>query len=142
MPDVLAPLAAHLFTGEPDAPRLLGSRCAPCDVTTFPVQSTCPRCGRGDLLETEYRETGTLWTFTIQNFPPKSPPYAGVGEFIPYAVGYVEFAGQGLVEGRIDCADPESLAIGMPMRVRLCAFESAGGARSIHCFRPLAEDGG
>jgi uncharacterized OB-fold protein len=34
---------------------------------------------------------GTLWTWTIQCFRPKSPPYAGDAEsFEPYGVGYVE----------------------------------------------------
>jgi uncharacterized OB-fold protein len=61
---------------------------------------------------------GTLWTFTIQNFIPKSPPYARVETdetFEPYGVGYVEFEGQARVEGRLTEADPTRLRIGMEM---------------------------
>lgn len=138
-----APIGDHLFTGGPDRPRLIGSRCPHCSVMTFPVQSSCPRCGRRDVQDTEYAETGTLWTFTTQNFPPKSPPYAypPTPEFTPYAVGYVEFAGQGLVEGRIQCADPAALRIGMPMRTAICAFGGTATepSRWIHCFRPISE---
>jgi hypothetical protein len=35
---------------------------------------------------------GPLWTYTVQSFPPKSPPYTGA--FEPYGVGYVERAGE------------------------------------------------
>lgn len=137
------PDTGHLFTGEPDHPRLIGSRCAHCAVTVFPLQAGCPRCGSGDMREIEYADTGTLWTFTTQGFPPKSPPYVPPpeSEFTPYAVGYVEFSGQGLVEGRIECTDPSALRIGMPMRVDVRRFGGPDDAATwwIHCFRPIAE---
>ena len=41
---------------------------------------------------------GTLWTWTVQGFRPKSPPYEGTDEFVPYPVGYVELAGEAKVE--------------------------------------------
>ena len=39
------------------------------------------------------------------------------GEFVPFAVGYVEFPGCLRVEGRLTENDPARLRIGMPMRV-------------------------
>jgi uncharacterized OB-fold protein len=60
---------------------------------------------------------GTLWTWTTQGFEPKPPYVADEGDFRPYGVGYVEFAGYLRVEGRLTEADPERLAIGMPMEV-------------------------
>jgi uncharacterized OB-fold protein len=69
-------------------------------------------------------ERGTLWTWTIQGFEPKSPPYVADGEFVPFAVGYVEFSGYLRVEGRLTENDPARLRIGMPMRV--VAHDHAG----------------
>lgn len=135
------PIADHLFTGGPDTVHLIGSRCRQCAVMTFPMQSACPRCGGADMAEAQYDRIGTLWTFTTQEFAPKSPPYAftPADDFTPYAVGYVEFAGQGVVEGRIDCDDPSALRIGMPMETGLCEFGDATAGKSwwTYCFRPI-----
>lgn len=53
-----------------------------------------------DWEETELPREGTLWSWTIQRFRPKSPPYAGPEAFEPYAVGYVDL-GSIIVESRL-----------------------------------------
>jgi uncharacterized OB-fold protein len=83
----------------------------------FPLRERCPSCASSDVAETLLPERGALWTWTTQGFEPKSPPYVADGEFVPFAVGYVEFAGYLRVEGRLTESDPERLRIGMPMRV-------------------------
>ena len=111
------PAAPGLWT-EGDEPRLIGSRCGQCGVMTFPRQADCPRCTGQAREEALFDRRGTLWTFTTQNFIPKSPPYAIVETeetFVPYGVGYVEFEGQARVEGRLTVADPTQLEIGMEM---------------------------
>ena len=61
---------------------------------------------------------GTLWTWTIQGFPPKAPPFAGCAEpFTPFGVGYVELAGQVRVEARLTESDAKCLTIGMEMEL-------------------------
>ena len=61
-----------------------------------------------------------MWTWTIQCFEPKSPPYAGAaGPFEPFGVGYVELPGELRVEARLTEADPARLRIGMPMELVL-----------------------
>ena len=80
---------------------------------------------------------GTLWTWTTQGFEPPSPPYvAGEGEFVPYAVGYVELPGFLRVEGRLTESRPERLRIGMPMEVLV----SGNGGRPSFAFAPVEED--
>ena len=60
---------------------------------------------------------GTVWTWTVQRFPPKSPPYEPPPEgFSPFAVGYVELAGGERIEAVLD-VDPASVHIGMRVRV-------------------------
>jgi uncharacterized OB-fold protein len=97
--------------------RLVAGVCRDCDTPTFPVRERCPTCASTAVAETLLPETGTLWTWTTQGFEPKSPPYVADGEFVPFAVGYIEFDGYLRVEGRLTESDPERLLIGMPMRV-------------------------
>jgi uncharacterized OB-fold protein len=82
---------------------------------------------------------GTLWTWTIQCFPPKSPPYAGSpDEFEPFGVGYVELPGELRVEARLTEADPERLRIGMPMELVLLPAPGRHGALT-YAFRPVEQ---
>lgn len=61
---------------------------------------------------------GTLWTWTVQRFAPKSPPYAlECAQFSPFALGMVELAGGDRVAAVLDVADPASVHIGMRLRV-------------------------
>ena len=96
--------------------RIVAGTCGDCGTVMFPVRERCPACGAAEVAETLLPERGTLWTWTVQGFEPK-PPYVPDGEFVPYAVGYVEFPGYLRVEGRLTESDPARLRIGMPMRV-------------------------
>ena len=71
------PIAPGLFTWPAEEPQLIGGKCAACGVVTFPKQGSCPRCNGQDIVEELLDRRGTLWTWTIQGFLPKSPPYAG-----------------------------------------------------------------
>jgi uncharacterized OB-fold protein len=123
-----------LIAGTPDAPQLIGSECRACGVVAFPAQSSCAACTSSDVTERRLARRGTLWTWTIQCFPPKSPPYAGdPDEFEPYGVGYVELAGELRVEARLTEADPERLRIGMPMELVLAP--APGGV--TYAFKPV-----
>jgi len=98
--------------------RLWGSRCGACGTVTFPQQSSCPNCARDGAERHPLPTEGRLWSWTVQGFPPKSPPYAGSAEdFEPFGVGYVELAGEVRVESILTTADPEALTIGMAMRL-------------------------
>jgi uncharacterized OB-fold protein len=121
-----------LLAGTPDAPVLLGSACRRCGTVTFPRQASCPRCTSTDVGEHRLARQGTLWSWTIQRFRPKSPPYTGPEEFEPYGVGYVELPGEVRVEARLTESDPARLRIGMPMELTL--LDGAAFA-----FKPVEE---
>jgi uncharacterized OB-fold protein len=131
------PVAPGLFTSG-DEPQLIGSTCADCGVMTFPKQADCPRCTGDRMEEALFARRGTLWTFTTQQFIPKSPPYAIVETeetFVPYGVGYVEFEGQARVEGRLTEADPSKLRIGMEMETVVVPLMDGV---VTYAFRPVA----
>jgi uncharacterized OB-fold protein len=59
--------------------------------------------------------TGTLWTWTVQRYAPKSPPYVPpAAGFAPFTVGYVELPEGVRVLARLDIR-PEDAEIGMPV---------------------------
>lgn len=116
------PVAEGIFTWPSDEPRLLASKCEGCGNHMFPVQADCPKCSGTSTETVELSRTGTLWTWTVQGYPPKSPPYAGdvnPATFEPYGVGYVDIDRQVRVETRLTVADPEQLEIGMALEMVL-----------------------
>ena len=91
------PIAEGLTTGSVTEPRLLGSRCVECGAYAFPAQDGCPRCSVMGMERVELSRTGTVWTWTSQEFLPPAPPYAGpetTETFERYYVGYVELDGE------------------------------------------------
>ena len=113
------PIAEGLFTWPSDNPALLASRCRQCGIATFPAAESCMACSGQDVSIEELPRKGTLWTWTVQQFMPKSPYRSNETPetFTPYGVGYVELPGGVRVEGRLTENDPEKLAIGMEMEL-------------------------
>ena len=119
------PVAEGLFTWSDDPPRLIASRHRRTGAISFPAEPTS-----ADADEVLLSRTGTLFTWTTQQFVPPSPPYTGNTDpdsFTPYAVGYVEFPEGILVEGRLTEADPERLAMGQQMELVLIPFRTEPG---------------
>ena len=121
------PLAEGLFEVDGGRPRLIGGRRLSDGRMVFPF----PRGPEAQHYERILlADEGVLWSYTVQRFRPKSPPYAGDDNeesFEPYALGYVELPGQVIVESRLNVADFASLTIGLPMRLVLTPFHKAGG---------------
>ena len=108
---------------------LRGSTCPDCGVATYPVQSACPRCGAG-LREVELSRRGLLWSWTVQRYPPKSPPYVPPATgFTPFAVGYVELP-EGVRVAAILDVPLDDIAIGMPLRLGVRAGSAVPRARA------------
>ena len=136
------PIDAGLFAGSLESPRLRGSRCGACGETTFPAQRGCPSCTAQGCDEVELSPRGTLYTWTIQRFPPPVP-YAGDTEnFVPYAVGYIELPEGVRVESRLTESDASRLAIGMQMELAIEPFAVDDEGREVvtFAFAPVVAD--
>jgi uncharacterized protein len=111
---------SRAVTGATEFPALAGlrgSRCADCAVTGYPADAVCPRCGRATS-PVALSTVGALWTWTVQRFAPKSPPFvAPPGGFQPFALGYVELPEGVRVAAVLDIDDLASIRIGMPLRI-------------------------
>ncbi|WP_228539427.1 Zn-ribbon domain-containing OB-fold protein [Nocardia sp. XZ_19_385] len=112
--------------------RLRGGRCAACDEIHFPVGTACPRCGGDDIRVEPLADEGVLWSWTVQRFPPPSPPYVpSAAEFTPFGLGYVELPGQVIVESLLTECDPARLHIGMPMRLVEFSVPTESGETAV-----------
>jgi uncharacterized OB-fold protein len=135
------PIAEGLFTWPSARPALLGSRCQQCGVATFPAADSCMACSSQDVRVEELPTRGTLWTWTIQRFMPKSPYRSNESaeSFTPYGVGYLELPGGVRVEGRLSENDPEKLHIGMEMDVVFEPYRTEENGDEVinFFFRPV-----
>jgi uncharacterized protein len=136
-------VGAHLLNLQGTAPTLRGSRCTRCGERYFPATRGCTRCSSTELEPCDLGGEGRLWSWTVQDFLPKTPYDSGETEhdFAPYGVGYVELACGLKVESRLTLADPARLRIGMPMELTLQAYRCPPGAEPVFtfAFAPIGE---
>jgi uncharacterized protein len=127
------PIAPDHFRTQPQL-RLIGGRHRRTQKLVFPM----PANAAYDPVELPDR--GTLWSFTVQRFAPKSPPYCGTEPFVPFAVGYVELPGALIVESRLAEVPFDSLRVGMPMELTTIELGDAGKGTAVRsfAFRPSA----
>lgn len=122
-------IAEGLFTEEA-APRLVGGR----DPETGRIVFPCPAKGYEAW---PLRRDGRLWSYTIQRYRPKSPPYAGPEDFRPWAVAYVELPGETIVEARLANVAFEDIRIGMDLELTFVPLDPAlPEPVMIHAFQP------
>ena len=146
------PVAEGVFTWPADEPQLIGSHFPESGVTTFPQSTSCPKTASRVVEQVLLPRRGTLWSWTIQGFLPKNPPYAGretQKEFVPYGVGYVQLGGADgvggcdpgsvIVETRLTENDPAKLEIGMEMELVVVPFTTDDQGRDVvtYAFAPV-----
>lgn len=122
----LSPIAAGLWDDGPP-PRLIGGRKASGEIV-FPLPDEPLEPVERVALST----TGTLWSWTSQEFQPK-PPFSGPEPFEPFLLGYIELPNEVIVESRIVGTSIDRLELGMPMQFVIVPFDES---RSTFAFRP------
>lgn len=127
MPTTPEPIAERLLAFDAGKPiALIGGRDRMTGRLVFPCPEDPQRFDAVTL-----PDLGSLWSWTVQRFRPKSPPYAGPETFEPYAVGYVALGEAIIVEGRLTGIPFEALRIGMAMRLAVETFTHADGATAL-----------
>jgi len=119
-------IAENLMTSGP-APALIGGRDRQSGRIVFPCPADADRYE-----ELELPREGRIWSWTVQRFRPKSPPYTGPEAFEPFAIAYVELPGATIVEARLTGFGFDQLKVGLPCRLVAEAF---AGKRS-YAFAP------
>jgi hypothetical protein len=122
-------IAEQLLTAG-DAPALLGGRDRQTGQIVFPCPADTTR-----FEPVELPREGRIWSWTVQRFRPKSPPYAGPEAFEPFAIAYVELPGAVIVEARLTGFSFEALKVGLPCRLVAETFDS----RRSYAFAPAGD---
>jgi uncharacterized OB-fold protein len=114
-------------------PRLVGGRHKADGRLVFPLPPDA-----GNYAPELLPRHGRLWSYTVQRFAPKSPPYMGPQPFEPFAVGYVELPGALIVETRLTDVEFEDLAVGMPVELAIVPLrtDADGTVVTTYAFRP------
>jgi uncharacterized protein len=129
----MRPIAEGLFTTE-SPPRLIGGR----DRATGQIVFPCPPGDRFDPYPLQRQ--GTVWSYTIQRFRPKSPPYAGPDAFRPFPVAYVELPGEVIVESRLEGVAFDAIQIGMAVElIQMTLDPDATDPVLVHAFTPVRD---
>ncbi|MEZ5656397.1 MAG: OB-fold domain-containing protein [Sphingobium sp.] len=110
-------------------PRLIGGRHRATGRIVFP----CP-ADPDHWEEVDLPSRGTLWSWTIQRFRPKTPPYTGPEQFDPFAIGYVELPSATIVESRLEGVAFDALRIGMPLKLTIVPFTVDSDGRQVMTF--------
>ena len=125
---------AQVLITEDNPPHLIGGRERDTGRVVFP----CPTGDRYDRVALS--RTGTLWSYTIQRYRPKSPPYKGPEAFRPWAVAYVELPGEVIVESRLTDIAFEDIRLGMPLELTMIPLDpDAADPVMIPAFRPAGD---
>ncbi|TCK25760.1 Zn-ribbon domain-containing OB-fold protein [Pseudonocardia endophytica] len=110
-----------------DEGRLTFQRCGGCRDAIWPAHSVCPHCSSDVLTWEESAGRGVVWSYsTVMRAP--TPVFAGIA---PYTVGFVRLDEGYHLFTRID-ADPDAVAIDMPVRVRF----DRRGEQTLPVFEP------
>lgn len=107
---------------------LLLRRCDDCSGVIWYPRGYCPQCSSFNTSWFEASGRGTVYSYTITRRGQGAYRDAG-----PYVLAYVELdEGPRMMTNIIGC-DPESVAIGMPVRV---AFTDTGQGSALPRFTP------
>jgi uncharacterized OB-fold protein len=102
----------------------------------FPLQDGCPRCSHHPLTAVELPTRGTVWSWTTQQFAPKSPFQAPSAGWAPLAIGYVDL-GEVIVEGWLVPADHD-WHVGAAVELTTALTGSDDGDGLTYAFTPAA----
>ncbi|NTZ43820.1 OB-fold domain-containing protein [Altererythrobacter sp. SALINAS58] len=129
------PVIEGLFADDNDDIALLGSHCTGCGSDYFPEAVGCsdPDCTDGELRRCELPTTGSLYSYSWQNYQP--PPLFALEQWKPYAIGTVELQPGLRVLARLDIPR-EELRIGLPVELGRDVMAKGGdGTISGYVFR-------
>lgn len=99
--------------------KLMASRCESCRALHVPPRPLCPDCHSSEMSWEEMSGAGELIAFTTVHIGPSAMIAAGYDRHNPYCVGIVRLNEGPAISGQVigvDATDPESIAVGTPLR--------------------------
>ncbi len=121
--------------------KLMGSKCKKCGHVDLPPRMICSKCLSSDTTWTDLTsQKGTLSTFSCVSVPTRKFEERGYSAKNPYAFGVVTLdngaAIMGLLQG-VDPKKPETIKIGMKLKLKLVETQTPAGLQVDVGFEPL-----
>jgi len=101
--------------------KLMGSRCRECESLFVPPRPICINCRSSEMEWVQMKGTGKLVAFTCISVGPPFMVAEGYNRKNPYCSGVVQLDEGPRVDARIEGVDakrPETISVGMPLKVR------------------------
>jgi uncharacterized OB-fold protein len=120
--------------------KLMGSRCQKCGALFVPPRPICIKCYANKMEWIETKGNGKLVAFTCIAIGPPFMIKEGYDRKHPYVSGVVELEEGARVVARIEGVDgskPESIKIGIPLRVEFLHRGKANNLKTFLAFKPL-----
>jgi uncharacterized OB-fold protein len=111
------------------AVRLRGSRCRTCGIALWGWRRRCENCGSAELGDEVYSSRGTVWSWTVQRYPPPAPFHATT-PWTPRPIAWIDLDEHGpRVLGPVRY-DPDLMRVGLRVLLR-CAVEWRDEGRDV-----------
>ena len=120
--------------------KLMGSKCRNCGSLFVPPRPMCINCRESDVEWIEMSGKGKLAGFTCITIGPSFMRAEGYDRKNPYCVGVVELEEGARVDARIENVDPsapETIKVGMPVRVKFLHRETDMAKRTFLAFEKV-----
>lgn len=120
--------------------KLMGSKCKNCGSLSVPPRPICISCRDSDVEWVEISGNGKLAGFTCITIGPSFMRAEGYDRKNPYCVGVVELEEGARVDARIENVDPsapETIKVGMPVRVKFLHRETDVAKRTFLAFEKV-----
>ena len=122
--------------------KLMGARCNACETLYVPPRTLCPGCRQSEMEWTETAGEGRLVAFTSISIGTPAMIKEGYDRNNPYCSGAVELAEGARVVARIEGVDslhPETIEVGMPLKVRFLHQGVGENRKTVLSFTPVGE---
>jgi scaffold protein (connect acetoacetyl-CoA thiolase and HMG-CoA synthase) len=120
--------------------KLMGSKCNQCGSVFTPPRPICIDCHSSDMEWAGIKGTGKLAGFTCITIGPSFMAEEGYDRNNPYCVGVVELDEGTRVDARIEGVDagkPETIKVGMPLKVKFLHRGEGDNQRTFLAFEPI-----
>ena len=120
--------------------KLMGSRCSACNALYAPPRPICVKCYGSDMQWIEMKGEGRLSGFTCIAIGPPFMMAEGYDRMHPYCSGVVELEEGVRVDARIEGVDarhPESIKVGMPLKVKFLHRGEGKDINTYLAFEPI-----
>jgi len=139
-----APLTATSFYAFLQEHKLMGTRCTHCGALYLPPRPLCPHCPEAPLEWVELSGKGEVVAFSVIAIGLTAMQEMGYSRENPYVSAMVRLVEGPIISAQllgVEARHPETIAIGMPVRMTFVERGPQDARKTYLAFEPIAEGG-